>query len=65
MNQPDLLQTLLKPVRELASRLRAQTEITRFKQNAFSPSEQAPPPRYETQVETYYRSLSELERLSE
>jgi hypothetical protein len=60
MNQPDLWQTLLEPVRELASRLRAQTERDRFSDNAFSPSEQAPPPRYESQVETYYRSLSEI-----
>jgi len=60
MNQPDLWQTLLGPVRELASMLRAQTEIDRFNDNAFSPSEQAPPPRYQSQVETYYRSLSEI-----
>jgi hypothetical protein len=60
MNQPDLWQTLLEPVRELASRLRTQTQINRFNDNAFSPSEQPPPPRYESQVETYYRSLSEI-----
>jgi hypothetical protein len=60
MNQPDLWQTLLEPARELASRLRAQTEIDRFNDKAFSPSEQAPPPQYESQVETYYRSLSEI-----
>jgi len=60
MNQPDLWQTLLEPVHELASALLAQTDIDRFNDNAFSPSEQAPPPRYESQVETYYRSLSEI-----
>ena len=60
MNQPDLWQSLLEPVRELASKLRAQTEVNIFNDNAFSPSEQAPPPGYETQVETYYRTLSEL-----
>lgn len=60
MNQPDLWQALLEPVRELASALRAQTDIDRFNDYAFSPSEQAPPPRYESQVESYYRLLSEL-----
>ena len=60
MNQPDLWQTFLEPARELAAKLRAQTESDRFNNRTFSPSEQAPPPRYESQVETYYRSLSEI-----
>ena len=60
INQPALWQTLLEPARELASMLKAQAEMERFSSNAFSPSEQAPPSRYESQVETYYRSLSEI-----
>lgn len=60
MNQPDLWQALLEPARELASALRAQAESNRFKDNPFSPSEQAPPARYKSLVETYYRSLSEI-----
>ncbi len=60
MNQPDLWQTLLEPVRELASTLRAQTEMDRFNDKPFSALEQAPPPGYESQVETYYRAISEI-----
>jgi hypothetical protein len=59
INQPALWQTLLGPVRELASVLKARVELERFSSNAFSPSEQTPPSGYEAQVETYYRSLSE------
>jgi hypothetical protein len=59
MYQPGLWRAVLEPARELASALRAQAEANRFKDNPFSPSEQAPPARYKTQVETYYRSLSE------
>jgi hypothetical protein len=60
MNQPDLWQTILQPVHELTSALRAQKEIDQFNNSAFSPSEVAPPPRYKSQVETYYRALSEI-----
>jgi hypothetical protein len=60
INQPALWQTLLEPVRELASALQAQVEKEQLNNNAFSPSEQAPPSPYESQVETYYRSLSEI-----
>jgi hypothetical protein len=59
MYQPDLWRALLEPARELASALRAQAEANRFKDNPFSPSEQAPPAQYKSQVETYYRTLSE------
>jgi hypothetical protein len=62
INQPALWQSLLDPARELASALRAQMEMERLSDNAFSPSEQMPPSTYESQVETYYRSLSELSR---
>ena len=60
INQPALWQRLLEPARELAAMLQAQVEKERFSNNAFSPSEQTPPSRYESQVETYYRSLSEI-----
>ena len=60
MNQPALWQTLLEPARELASLLQAQIEMERLNNRAFSPAEQAPPSLYESQVETYYRSLSEI-----
>jgi hypothetical protein len=60
INQPALWQTLLEPARELASALQAQMEMERLSDNAFSPLEQTPPSTYESQVETYYRSLSEL-----
>jgi len=60
MYQPDLWRALLEPARELASALRAQAEANRFKDNPYSPSEQAPPARYKSQVETYYKSLSEI-----
>ena len=60
INQPMLWQTLLEPSRELASALQAQMEMERLSDNAFSPLEQTPPSTYESQVETYYRSLSEL-----
>ena len=65
INQPALWQTLLEPVRELASTLQARMDMERFNNNAFAPSEQAPPPRYESQVETYYRSLSEITKKRE
>lgn len=60
INQPALWQTLLEPARELAALLQAQIELERLNNNAFSPSEQAPPSQYESQVGTYYRSLSEI-----
>ena len=60
INQPALWQNLLDPARELAATLQAQIEMERLNSNAFSPSEQAPPSPYESQVETYYRSLSEI-----
>ena len=60
LNQPALWQSLLEPARELAAALQAQVDLERFGNNAFSPSEQAPPSGYEAQVETYYRSLSEM-----
>jgi len=60
MYQPDLWRALLEPARELASALRARADANRFKDYPFSPSEQAPPAQYESQVETYYRSLSEI-----
>ena len=60
INQPALWQTLLEPARELASALQAQIEMERLDNNAFSPAEQAPPSLYESQVGTYYRSLSEI-----
>ncbi|MBT8334945.1 MAG: hypothetical protein KJP19_10970 [Deltaproteobacteria bacterium] len=65
ITQPALWQRLLEPVRELASTLQAKIDMERFNNNAFSPSEQAPPPRYESQVETYYRSLSEITKKRE
>ena len=65
INQPALWQTLVDPARELASALQAQMEMERLSDNAFSPSEQTPPSTYESQVETYYRSLSELIRSRE
>ncbi|MBT8362016.1 MAG: hypothetical protein KJO32_13785, partial [Deltaproteobacteria bacterium] len=65
ITQPALWQRLLEPVRELASTLQAKMDMERFNNNAFSPSEQAPPPRYESQVETYYRSLSEITKKRE
>jgi len=65
INQPALWQTLLEPARELASMLQAKIEMERFSNNAFSPAEQAPPPRYESQVETYYRALSEITQKKE
>ena len=60
INQPALWQSLLEPARELAAVLQAQADLERFGKNAFSPSEQAPPSGYESQVETYYKSLSEI-----
>ena len=60
INQPALWQTLVDPARELASALQEQLEMEQLNSNAFSPSEQAPPSPYESQVETYYRSLSEI-----
>ncbi len=60
INQPALWQTLLEPARELASALQAEIETERLSNNAFSAAEQAPPSDYESQVETYYRSLSEI-----
>ena len=52
INQPALWQTLLDPVRELASALQAQTEMERLSDHAFSPAEQTPASPYEPQVET-------------
>ncbi len=60
ITQPALWPPLLEPLRELTSALQAQTEMERLSDNAFSPAEQTPPSSYESQVETYYRSLSEL-----
>ncbi len=65
INQPALWQTLIEPARELASALQAQIEMERFSNNSFSPAEQAPPSHYESQVETYYRSLSEITKKRE
>jgi hypothetical protein len=64
MNQPALWQKLIDPVRELASALRGQLTAQLPGDNAFSPSEPAAPPQYESLVETYYRSLSEEEKKS-
>jgi hypothetical protein len=61
LNQPALWQKLMEPVRELASALRAQLAVEQLGGNPFSPSEQAPPPQFESMVETYFRSLSEAE----
>jgi hypothetical protein len=63
MNQPALWQKLMAPVRELASALRGQLEVKQTDDFAFSPSEQALPPHYESLVETYFRSLSESEEM--
>ncbi len=60
INQPALWQSLIEPARELAAVLQAQIEMEQLNNNAFSPSEQAPPPHYESQVETYFKSLSEI-----
>ena len=65
INQPELWQSLLGPARELASRLRAQTEAGRLKERPFSTSQQAPPEPYKSQVESYFRSLSELTKKQE
>ena len=51
---------VVDPARELAAVLQAQIEMEQLNNNAFSPSEQLPLPHYESQVETYYRSLSEI-----
>ena len=59
MNQPDLWRSLLEPARELAFKLRARTEASRLKDSPFTLPQQAPPDRYKSLVETYYRSLSE------
>jgi hypothetical protein len=59
LNQPDLWQPLLEPVRELESRLRAQAEISQLKDKLFTTKEQGAPTAYKHLVEEYYRALSE------
>ncbi|MDJ0783299.1 MAG: hypothetical protein QNJ22_15085 [Desulfosarcinaceae bacterium] len=61
LKQPALWQKLVEPVRELAAALREQLADKGLGDTPFSPSGQAPPPHYESMVETYFRSLSDIE----
>ena len=59
LNQPELLESILAPLVELESRLRAAAELSAVSQRLFNVSEEDIPERYRDQIEDYYRALSE------
>ena len=59
MNQPELLRSLLQPLIELESDLRARAELAQITRRLYSVSEEDIPDQYRRLVEDYYRALSE------
>ena len=59
LNQPELLESILQPLVELESQLRAAAELSAVSQRLFNVSEEDIPERYRDQIEDYYRALSE------
>ncbi|GGG54696.1 hypothetical protein GCM10011403_09750 [Pseudohongiella nitratireducens] len=59
LSQPELLESILTPLVELESQLRAAAELSAVSQRLFNVSEEDIPERYRDQIEDYYRALSE------
>ena len=59
LNQPELLESILTPLVELESQLRAAADLSAVSQRLFNVSEEDIPERYRDQIEDYYRALSE------
>ncbi|MBF0280521.1 MAG: hypothetical protein HQM13_22180 [SAR324 cluster bacterium] len=59
LNQPDLWERLLGPVREIESDLRASSEMNQLKKKLFTVREEEIPSDYQNLVEEYYRALSQ------
>lgn len=59
LRRPELLQGLLTPLVELENQLRVQAELSRIDNKLYSSLEEEIPEQYKSQVETYYRVLSE------
>jgi hypothetical protein len=62
LNQPDLWEQLLAPVRELEATLRKQAELSRAEKKLFLSQDEEIPDPYRQPLNEYYRTLSETTR---